>query len=89
MANSQAKSEINIALDTISHLIPFFVKSAAAASVLSAAVIPSAYAQITQPRPDIQIRFGDVFQRPTLLGAEVKRGRFDLVITNFSKDLHY
>ncbi|MBD6616973.1 vanadium-dependent haloperoxidase [Komarekiella sp. 'clone 1'] len=53
------------------------------ASVLGTAVIPAAYAQITQSRPDIQIRFSNNnFQRPTLLGEAVKQGRFNLIVTN-------
>ncbi len=75
MANSQ--------VNTIFQLLSFFMKSVVAASVIGTAVIPAAHAQITTPRPDVQIRFTNTnFQRPTLLGEAVKQGRVNVVVTN-------
>ncbi|WP_414562200.1 MULTISPECIES: vanadium-dependent haloperoxidase [unclassified Anabaena] len=75
-------TDSQVRLGTVSNFVSLFVKSTAVASVLSAAVIPASYAQFTGARPDIQIAFGEVFRKPTLLGADVKRGRVDVVITN-------
>lgn len=75
MANSQ--------VNTIFQLLSFSMKSVVAASVIGTALIPAAHAQITTPRPDVQIRFTNTnFQRPTLLGEAVKQGRFNVVVTN-------
>ncbi len=93
MANFQGKPAINIRF-TISH----FIKSVAAASVLAAAAIPaadaqiapaadaqiapSADAQITSPKPDLNISFGSISQTPTVLGEPNKKGNVKVVVTN-------
>lgn len=82
MPNAQAKSDINIRSNAMPKFISFFVGSTAVASVLSAAIIPAGHAQTTQPSPDLQITFGNLFQKPTILGAGVQQGRFNVVVTN-------
>ncbi len=66
--------------------ISFFIKSAVAACLLllllAVAVIPPAYAQITQPSPDLNIRFDAISQTPTVLGETNPQGRVDVLVTN-------